>query len=649
MPSLRHPLAAHVPFRLACLAALTLLCGAPEARSQDPPEIINVGIGSDDMIRISGDRVAFRAYETQEGKDLNGDGDTNDPVLHLYDDADGSITNLGLAQSVVMSATDLHLKDDILAFVVYEPRQGTNLNGDTTLDDFVPHVYDIETATTTNLGLEGRHPIRGEGFLAFLVREGMQEQDLNGDSDQEDSVAHVFDIATAATSNLGLTSYGPGFSVGTTIAAFWVPESTVDLNGDGDLSDRVTQLYDATTGTILNPGLATLAADVAGRFVALLVSEADQGTDLNGDSDTNDRVLFLYDGDTGTTTNVGLWTEGLALTERLAAFTVPEALQGTDLNGDGDLLDRGLHIFDRASGTITNLGLAPTSLAAAGAWVAFGVSEWAQGGTDLNGDGDADDAVLHVYDADSATTTDLGLAINPVLAMDDSLLMVRVFEAGQGDTDLNGDGDTSDLILHAVDLVDRSITNLGLIPFTTSQVVNRRFGFNVKEAEVGQDLNGDGDMADNVIHLYDGVQGALHNLKLATVLPGPVLGEKFLAFAVREQTQGTTDLNGDGDFSDTVLHVARLAEPTPEELIGDLIDIVVGLELKHGPETALVVKLEHALAALAAGDIQTAEQTLGAFINLVSAQAGKKITREQADTLIARAEDALAAIAASGP
>ena len=130
-----------------------------------------------------------------------------------------------------MSAADLHLQDDVLAFLVYEPRQGVDLNGDMTLDDFVPHVYDISSATTTNLALEGRFPALGEGLLAFLVRESKQEQDLNGDLDQVDQVAHVYEPATGTLTNLGLDSNL--FRVGTTIAAFQVRESPGnDLNGD---------------------------------------------------------------------------------------------------------------------------------------------------------------------------------------------------------------------------------------------------------------------------------------------------------------------------------------------------------------------------------------------------------------------------------
>jgi hypothetical protein len=598
------------------------------------------------MIRVDGDRVAFIAHESQEATDFNGDADISDRVVHLYDDADGSITNLARAQSFVMSSADLHLQDDDLAFLVYEPRQGSDLNGDLDEDDFVPHVYSISSATTANLGLEGRQPALGEGFVAFLVRESRQGEDLNGDLDQVDQVAHVYETDTGTLTNLGFDA--SSFQVGSSIGAFLARESpSNDLNGDGDFTDSVAHVYDSTTGSVINLGLATQGVRVAGRFVALLVSEADEGADLNGDSDSSDWVIHLYDGDTGTTTNLALAINGWVIGERLAAIAVSESMQGAvDLNGDGDFSDRVLHVFDRTTGTITNTFLDSSAIAVGGAFVAFLVSEW--GGADLNGDGDAFDLVLHVYDAGSGTTSNLQLAAGPVLVAGNALVTFRVSEAQQGNVDRNGDGDTTDKLLHVLDTRDGSVTDLGLTPVGQSPLVNRRFGFTARESVVGRDLNGDGDQVDDVVHLYDGVRGELFNLQHATLRAAPVIGENLLAFSVREIHQRYTDLNGDGDQGDWVLHVVRLAESTPEELLEDLIDVVEGLGLHHGIENALKVKLEAALDALADDDVTAAEEAVRDFVNQVEAQAGKKISLEEADLLRAAAEEILALLPTGG-
>src|SRR5262249_34870442 len=151
---------------------------------------------------------------------------------------------------------------------------------------------------------------------------------------------------------------------------------------------------------------------------------------LNGDGDTDDSVVHVYDVATGTTTNLGLANtisfEGASIVTggsgNLVAFTVNEFDQGhTDLNGDGEVgfdrfqADTVIHPYDAPPGTTTNLGLAITvglTVTVAGVsedLVAFSVSESDHGGADLNGDGDTYDQVVHVYNAGTGTTTNLGL------------------------------------------------------------------------------------------------------------------------------------------------------------------------------------------------------------------------------------------------
>jgi len=70
-----------------------------------------------------------------------------------------------------------------------------------------------------------------------------------------------------------------------------------------------------------------------------------------------------------------------------------------------------LPILTRAMGTTTNVGLAAgggfgIGIQIDGNLVAFVVSEFSQNNTDLNGDGDADDLVLHVFDISAITPAD---------------------------------------------------------------------------------------------------------------------------------------------------------------------------------------------------------------------------------------------------
>ncbi len=73
--------------------------------------------------------------------------------------------------------------------------------------------------------------------------------------------------------------------------------------------------------------------------------------------------------------------------------------------------------------------------------------------------------------------------------------------------------------------------------------------------------------------------------------------------------------------------------PTPEDMIIDLHGFLVRLGLPDGLATALDSKLAKAFAALEADDTADACGSLKAFLNLVSAQTGKKLTAFQAEEL----------------
>ena len=102
-----------------------------------------------------------------------------------------------------------------------------------------------------------------------------------------------------------------------------------------------------------------------------------------------------------------------------------------------------------------------------------------------------------------------------------------------------------------------------------------------------------------------------------------------------------TDLAGNfingGDFA-AVLDTTVLADPAVRAQ--GLIETVLDLSLSHGTENSLVAKLDGALEKLDDGNPNNDHAALGkldAFINQVEAQRGKKISEDDADTLIAEA------------
>ena len=266
------------------------------------------------------------------------------------------------------------------------------------------------------LGLEG-------ALLGYAVPEPQVGSDLNGDGDNIDDVACLRDLDSQETVNTGLAIV-PFFSVivDDRHALLRVSESNqddTDLNSDGDIVDDVPHVYSFDYEVAVNLGVEGDAKLEAGRVVYLVDELTESTVDLNNDGDRDDSVYHtarvrgpvLID-----FRNVRLPGRGSASdatnNRRYIAIRVSESDHGRgDLNGDGDELDLVLHIFDiRASscpttaGTVDNIGLA---LGSSSAWnldgdrLAFPVGENVQGNTDLNGDGDAIDPVLHIWDIDA--------------------------------------------------------------------------------------------------------------------------------------------------------------------------------------------------------------------------------------------------------
>ncbi len=224
--------------------------------------------------------------------------------------------------------------------------------------------------------------------------------------------------------------------------------------------------------------------------------------------------------------------------DKIVPVVVTEAGAG-DLNGDGDTADMVVHIVDAKSGASVNLGLAVSTVCRATntppfvdcrpveplvsrTAVAFLVDERAQGELDLNGDGDADDDVLYVYEEKTRQimTTALAVAhgvgrdvssyifpIAPVLT--EKLVVVLVSEAESGGVDLNGDTDTADAVFHVIDVKTHTTTNLALAaatvvgPFGSRNPVapeldGQKLILTVSEINQGDDLNRDGDIDDEI-------------------------------------------------------------------------------------------------------------------------------------------------------
>ena len=533
------------------------------AAAQTCPDVDNLLLASGEAY-VDQDLVAFTVGEFfQGGTDLNGDGDSSDAVFHVYDRRDGSVYNLRVA----VDASSIVVDGRRAVMLVVESDQGNqDLNGDGDAFDQVYYLYDADAAVLTNLGLAGFAAELSGDVVALNVSEGQQGiADLNGDGDANDQVLYIHEVGTGVTTNTGL-AFGLAF-VGADFVGCDVDEGDqgfTDLNGDGDTQDSVVHVFSMRTMTSTNLGLAGSSplSQSSRKLFAFPVSEFSQGgTDLNGDGDAADHaVLHVYDPATATTINLGLdiSSNRVATKDRLLAFRVFESSQGgTDLNGDGDASDNVVHLFDSNTGITTNIGLAAEfDLRLTDSLLAFRVSESGQGGTDLNGDGDLWDlGVAHAYLFGPGLTVNLGHE-GLLLTAEGTKVALVVRESGQNATDFNGDGDAFDNVAHVFDVSRSTTTNLGL-DGNLLEFKDGFLAFNVSELrQGGTDLNGDGDSSDNIVHVFDAASGVTIGFGLPTNLP--LLGSGVVTFTVSERSNGFADLNGDTDTNDNVLHVVSL-------------------------------------------------------------------------------------------
>lgn len=257
---------------------------------------------------ISGKWEVFGIDESTEGVDLNGDGDTDDTVLHVRNRETEETRNLGLA-----GYTEVSQSGDWLVFAVFEKArrgQGADLNHDDDWADSVLHVHNLETGETTNLEIVGEHVLLSGKWIIFKVPEFADEtrsgqgEDLNGDGDTEDLCLHSYDVESGQLKNLA-------------IAAFSCPPS----GGIGCIGCPPTP-----------KPWSCIPFVISGDWAAFVASEDGQRQDFNGDGDTEDAVLHTANLARGETQNLKLSDEDVGLYEFAGNWLVAG---GADPDSDG--------------------------------------------------------------------------------------------------------------------------------------------------------------------------------------------------------------------------------------------------------------------------------------------------------------------------
>jgi len=319
-----------------------------------------------------------------------------------------------------------------------------------------------------------------------------------------------------------------------------------------------------------NLGLATIQQMlVDGSTAAFVVSEQEQGRDLNDDGDTDDQVVHVFDARTGTTRNLRLNVNFGSMSLRGRVLTICAA---GDFEGDGDVSKAGLFVYDTIRRTLTKVDpgcgsstvVSPDRLR-----LAYTVSE-AVRQQDLNSDGDANDSILHLYEVSTRRIQNTGIVVDflseDVVLFDGRQLFVAADEA-QG-------SNFSRKVVHRFDTAAGDDTNLqvAISQFEPSEL---RDGFKVAddqavlvvpEFQQRVDLNGDGDLSDDVLQRVDLASGRIQSTGLAIARPrgpngfGPAdplvfTAQDGLAVFNLAEAEQRKDLNRDGDLNDVLLHV----------------------------------------------------------------------------------------------
>ena len=460
--------------------------------------------------QLSGDG-RYVAFASRASNLVPGDTDQADDIFVHDRDADGNglfdeptpgaglttIANLGTPDDIIFHGSPGISRDGryvslLQGWVVLNPPTPTEVL-----------MYDVLTALTLDAGNAtngiGAPRTSDSGrVLTFTVSSNARlgaskvmvrrsiSGDLTGDGDFSDTVLTMVEAASGTATQLcpaEQTAVAGGKAV------FLRPEAAGDAAGcpalplnDPDADDGDLIVHRWTGGSVENLGLAATAVAMSSDWIAALTSECDQagsetsgcspgGTDFNADGDAADNVVQIHPTNGTGWTNLGLAGDTVDVAGDVVAFTTPEAMQGnTSFNGDGDASDRVLQVFDASIPRLTNTEQAAEEFVVGEQrLVAFRTREASQGGQDLNEDGDADDGVLQVYDATMDAVLNAKLAVTPCrLEACDPRVPYRVlndtvrfltFEGDQGE-DLNGDGDADDIVLEVLNVRQASDTGI---------------------------------------------------------------------------------------------------------------------------------------------------------------------------------------------
>ncbi len=379
----------------------------------------------------------------------------------------------------------------------------------------------------------------------------------------------------------------------------------LDINALGVIAGSAVTVANTTHAYLYRNGVMNDLGTLGGSF-GLAAGLNDAGT-VTGQADTSagQRHGFVYRN--GVMTDLGT----LGGTDSRAS----------DINAAGDIVGNSLpsgtglaHAFLYHNGVMTDLGMLP------GHRSSFANSINATG--QIAGGSTPGSGLIqaHAFLYDQQVMTDLG-----TLGGSRSVAY-HIDDAGQvvGWSDMAGDSNT-----HAFLYRNGVMTDLGALDRSSVATGSTAGGTIVGWSNV---------VGDSSMHAF--VYRCAGMQDLNDLIPAASGWKLVYAAAVNDAGSivGWGTINGH-------THGFLLTLRTPAELLEDLIDLTQSFDLPKGLENSLLVKLQHAERAFAAGDTSGARSAVDAFIHEVNAQSGKALTSDQADQLIRLAQQIQIALA----
>lgn len=296
--------------------------------------------------------MVFPTPERFLGSDLNGDSDINDTILRYQNLVTGEVVNTGLIVSGAHHAVDIY--ENIIVFV----GEGSQI-----------YYYDIRTGTVRNTGATGSSPSIFGNIFTFDSKSG--------------GTIHYFDLSTRMLVDTKVKGSSPFVYQSTIVFHAFTPNLTI-------------WMYDLHTGIAVNTGVTGRHATLYETVIAFTTPEFSIAEDLNGDGDTNDWVIRYYNLETQTITNIkAVGRYPVFLGDRIV-FTTPEKAVNQDFNGDGNILGSVIRYYDLKTGKVVNTQQLGTEPDIYKDTITFYLWErWTD--QDLNCDGDLSDPIVKTY------------------------------------------------------------------------------------------------------------------------------------------------------------------------------------------------------------------------------------------------------------